>query len=174
MAVMGMKQNPPSSPYPPTAEVMEGSEFQSEQIPFNPSLDSQITRSSGSSTSSIKGPTPKRTRTQRKSKSPMFHRVKMASASSPFGKSSRTSKIKGRLPLRNLGDGTQIIQNFSPSKPSQQEKQDWNKRNKEDGKENEYLDSNVNLDDENFDGSHIFTSSNQHQLSEWRQQKTPD
>lgn len=173
MAVMGMKQNPPSSPYPPTAEAMEGSEFQSEQIPFNPSFDSQITRSSGSSTSSTKGPTPKRTRTQRKSKSPMFHRVKMASASTPFGKSCRTSKIKGRLPLRNLGDGTQIVQNFSPFKPSQ-EKQDWNQRDREDGKENGDLDSNVNLDDENFDGSHIFTSSNQHQLSEWRQQKTLD
>lgn len=173
MAVMGMKQNPPSSPYPSTAEAMEGSEFQSEQIPFNPSFDSQITRSSGSSTSSTKGPTPKRTRTQRKSKSPMFHRVMMASASTPFGKSSRTSKIKGRLPLRNLGDGTQIVQNFSPFKPSQ-EKRDWNKRNREDGKENGDLDSNVNLDDENLDGSHILTSSNQHQLSEWRQQNTLD
>lgn len=173
MAVMRMKQNTPSSPYPPTAEAMEGSEFQSEQIPFNPSFDSQITRSSGSSTSSIKGPTPKRTRTQRKSKSPMFHRVKMASASTPSGKSCRTSKIKGRLPLRNLGDGTQIVQNFSPFKPSQ-EKQDWNQKDREDGKENGDLDSNVNLDDENFDGSHIFTSSNQHQLSEWRQQKILD
>lgn len=173
MAVMGMKQHLPTSPNPPTAEAMEGSEFQSGQTPFNPSFDSQVTRSSGSSISSTKGPTPKRTRTQRKSKSPMSHRVKIASTSTPLGRSSRMSKIKGRLPLRNLGDGTQIVQNVSPLKPSQ-EKQNWNKRNREDGKENGDLDSNANLDDENFDGSHIFTSSNQHQLSEWRQHKTQD
>ena len=168
MAVMGMKQNPPTSPNSPTVE-----EYQSGQTPFNPSFDSQITRSSGSSTSSTKGPTPKRTRTQRKSKSPMFHRVKIASASTSLGKSSRMSKIKGRLPLRNLGEGTQNVQNLSPLKPSQK-KQDWNQRNREDGKENGDPDSNANLDDENFDGSHVFTSSNQHQLSEWRQQKTQD
>lgn len=167
MAVMGMKQNPPTSPNPPTAEAMEGSEFQSGQTPSNPSFNSQITQSSGSSTSSTKGPTTKRTRTQRKSKSPMFH------ASTPLGKTSRMGKIKGRLPLRNLGDGTQMVQNFSPFKPSQ-EKKDWNKGNREDGKENGELDSNVNLDDENFDSSHIFASSNRHQLSKWRQQETQD
>lgn len=164
MAVMGMKQYPPASPNPPPAGVM-GSEFQSGQTPFNPSFDSQITRYSGSSTSSTKGPTPKRTRTQRKSKSPMFHRVKIASTSTSLGKSIRTSAIKGRLPLRNHGDGTQIGQNFSPFKASQ-EKQNWNQINREDEKENADLDYNVNLDDENFDESHIFTSSNQHQLSE--------
>lgn len=158
MAVMGMKENPPPSPKHPTAEAMESSEIQSGQTPFNPSFDSQITRSSGSSTSGTKGPTPKRTRIQRKSNSPMFHHVKIASKSTPLGKSSRTSKIKERLPLGNLGDGTQIVQNFSLFKPSQ-EKQDWNKRNREDGKENGDLDSNFSLEDENFDSSHIFTSS---------------
>lgn len=173
MAVMGMKQNPPASPNPPTAGAMNSSDFQSGQTPFNPSFDSQITRSSGSSTSSTKGPTPKRTRTQRKSKSPMFHRVKIASASTSFGKSTRTSAFKGRLPLRNLGEGTQIGQKFSPSKPSQEE-QNWNQVNREDEKENVDLDYNVNLDEENFDDSHVFTSSYQHQLSEWRQRKTQE
>lgn len=173
MAVMGMKQNPPASPNPPTAGAMDGSEFQRGQTPFNPSFDSQITPSSGSSTSSTKGPTPKRTRTQRKSKSPMFHRVKVASASTTLGKSTRTSAIKGRLPLRNLGDGTQIGQNCSPLKPSQ-EQQNRNRINGEDEKENEDLDYNVNLDDENFVESRIITSSYQHPLREWRQRKAQD
>lgn len=170
MAVMGIKQN---SPIPPTAEATDGSEFQSGQIPFNPSFDSQISRSSGPSTSSTKGPTPKRTRIQRKSKSPMFHGAKIASASIPLGKSIRASAIEGRLPLRNLGDGIQVVQNSSPLKSSQ-EKQNWNQSNRKGEKENAELDYDVSLDDENFDDSHVFTSSNQHRLSEWRKRKSQD
>ncbi len=167
-----MKQHLPASYEPPTCQAREGPDFQVAQTPLNPPFNSQITRSFGSSTSSSKGRTPKRTRTQRhKFKSPIFHRSKVVVVDTADGHTARTSVVRGRLPLRNIGDGAQNAQSSTPFQPSHQ-KRDRIQENEATEKENWEINYDVNLDEESFVGTDIFTSTNQHRISGWRQGNT--
>lgn len=170
MAVMGSKQPQAASDNFQSSTALHNLGTQGARLSNDLNSIAAVTQSFGSSTSSTSGPTPKRSKTYQRFKSPTAHRAKVV-CNATNGKATRDRTVKERRrPLINLGDGTQNVGMFTPSQPLRQ-KRDRIQENDEASKENRDMDCSNNPDDESFD---MFTGTNEHSINERWDEAAPE
>lgn len=157
MAVMGLKQPKAAPDNSQTSNALQNIGTQGGHLPCDPDSVVAVTQSFGSSTSSTNGPTPKRTKTYQRFKSPSSHRAKVV-FNATDRKATRNGTVKERCPRISLSDVTRNAGISTPSQPSCQ-KRDRIQENDEVGKENRDLDYSDNPGDGSFDDSDMFTST---------------
>ena len=167
MAVMGAKPPQQLAPDLPSRDASQFPNFQEKHLPYDTSSDPKI------STGSLSGPTPKRTKTYRNLNSPPSHRAR-AVANSNNVKSIRDIILRGkRPPLGSLGDTTQNVDICTPTQFLQQRLVPLEGVTELE-KENRSPNPTMDIVDESFGDSEIFTITNQHCLSAQRNEMDTD
>lgn len=163
MAVMGLKQPKAAPDNFQTSNAQQNIGTQGGHLPCDPDSIAAVTQSFGSSTSSTNRPTPKRTKTYQRFKSPTSHRAKVV-FNATDRKATRNGTVKERCPRISLSDVTRNAGISTPSQPSCQ-KRDRIQENDEVGKENRGMDYSDIPDDGSFDDSDMFTGTYQGSLN---------